>query len=154
MLFVALGAAACAVPPPPPPPPPAPVTGPFTCPLTGASYTDNYGPRADGSFHYGLDMFAPAGSSEYAVKSGTVSYAVESAGGNAAYLFASDGNVYYYAHMQQFVGGNRAVAQGEVLGLLGGTGNATGPQLHFEIRIGGANGTRIDPYATLIAAGC
>ena len=38
---------------------------------------------------------------------GTVSYAVESAGGNAAYLFASDGNVYYYAHMSQFVGGNR-----------------------------------------------
>ena len=79
---------------------------------------------------------------------GTISYASESAGGNAAYLFAADGNVYYYAHLSQFVGGNRAVVQGEVIGLLGATGNATGPQLHFEIRIGGANGNRINPYPT------
>ena len=99
-------------------------------------------------------MMGPLGRPEYAVMGGTVSYAVESAGGNAAYLYASNGNVYYYAHMSQFVGGNRAVTQGQVIGLLGQTGNATGPHLHFEIRIGGANGTRIDPYATLIAAGC
>ncbi len=152
VLVVALAAAACV--PPPPPPPPAPNPGGFGCPVTGANYTDSYGPRGDGSFHYGIDMFGPQGTSEYAVMAGTVSYAVESAGGNAAYLFASDGNVYYYAHMSQFVGGNRAVAQGEVIGLLGQTGNATAPHLHFEIRIGGANGARIDPYTTLISAGC
>ncbi len=165
VLAVALGAAACLPPPPPaapdppqlvaaPSPPPAPNPGGFGCPVTGATYTDTYGPRADGSFHYGIDLFAPQGANEYAVMGGTVSYAVESAGGNAAYLFASDGNVYYYAHMSQFVGVGRVVAQGDVIGLLGGTGNATGPQLHFEIRIGGANGTRINPYATLKSAGC
>jgi len=154
---VALGTAACVPPPAADPPPaaaPAPNPGGFGCPVTGAHYTDTYGPRADGSFHYGIDLFAPQGSNEYAVMNGTISYAVESAGGNAAYLFAADGNVYYYAHLAQFVGANRAVVQGEVIGLLGATGNATGPQLHFEIRIGGANGNRINPYPTLIASGC
>ena len=48
----------------------------------------------------------------------------------------------------------RAVAKGEVIGLTGMTGNATAPHLHFEIRLGGANGNRTDPYPTLKAAGC
>ena len=161
VLTVALGTAACLPPPAPPAPPepppavaPAPNPGGFGCPVTGARYTDSYGPRADGSFHYGIDLFASQGANEYAVMNGTISYAVESAGGNAAYLFAADGNVYYYAHLSQFVGGNRAVVQGEVIGQLGATGNATGPQLHFEMRIGGANGNRVNPYPTLVASGC
>jgi murein DD-endopeptidase MepM/ murein hydrolase activator NlpD len=128
--------------------------GAFQCPVSGSAYSDNYGPRGDG-FHYGIDMLAPMGVPEVAVKAGTVSYmAMDGAGGNEAYLAADDGNVYYYAHMSQFVGGARSVAQGEVIGLVGSTGSSTAPHLHFEIRIGGANGQRIDPYATLRAAGC
>jgi murein DD-endopeptidase MepM/ murein hydrolase activator NlpD len=128
--------------------------GAFQCPLSGSAYSDSYGPRGDG-FHYGIDMIAPAGVPEVAVKAGTVSYmAMDGAGGNEAYLAANDGNVYYYAHMSQFVGGARSVAQGEVIGLVGSTGTSTTPHLHFEIRIGGANGERINPYATLRAAGC
>ena len=46
------------------------------------------------------------------------------------------------------------MAQGEIIGLTGMTGNATAPHLHFEIRVGGANGGTIDPYPTLKAAGC
>jgi len=128
--------------------------GAFQCPLSGSAYSDSYGPRG-GGFHYGIDMIAPAGVPEVAVKAGTVSYmAMDGAGGNEAYLAANDGNVYYYAHMSQFVGGARSVAQGEVIGLVGSTGTSTTPHLHFEIRIGGANGERVDPYATLRAAGC
>jgi murein DD-endopeptidase MepM/ murein hydrolase activator NlpD len=105
--------------------------------------------------HNGIDMFAPTGAPEAAVGPGRVTYQVETAGGNAAYLWADDGNVYYYAHMSAFVGTNdRRVARGETIGSLGQTGNATAPHLHFEIRLGGANGTRIDPYPTLSAAGC
>ena len=100
-------------------------------------------------------MFAPTGAPEVAVKAGSVSYvANEDAGGNVAYLAADDGNVYFYAHLSRFVGGARRVAQGEVIGLVGSTGNASGPHLHFEMRIGGVNGQRVNPYSTLRAAGC
>jgi murein DD-endopeptidase MepM/ murein hydrolase activator NlpD len=128
--------------------------GTFQCPVVGSAYSDSYGPRGNG-FHYGIDMMAPTGTPEVAVKAGTVSYIpMGGAGGNEAYLAANDGNVYYYAHMSQFVGGARSVAQGEVIGLVGSTGSSTAPHLHFEIRIGGANGQRIDPYPTLQSAGC
>lgn len=128
--------------------------GAFQCPVSGSAYSDSYGPRGDG-FHYGIDMMAPTGTPLVAVKAGTVSYvAMAGAGGNEAYLAADDGNVYYYAHQSQFVGGPRRVAQGEVIGLVGSTGRSSAPHLHFEIRLGGANGQRIDPYPTLQSAGC
>jgi murein DD-endopeptidase MepM/ murein hydrolase activator NlpD len=128
--------------------------GSFQCPVSGSAYSDNYGPRGSG-FHYGMDMFAATGVPLVAAKSGTVSYmAMNGAGGNEAYLAANDGNVYYYAHMSQFVGGSRTVSQGEVIGLVGSTGNSTAPHLHFEIRVGGANGARVNPYPTLSGAGC
>jgi murein DD-endopeptidase MepM/ murein hydrolase activator NlpD len=128
--------------------------GAFQCPVAGSAYSNSYGPRGSG-FHYGIDMMAPTGTPEVAVKAGTVSYVpMGGAGGNEAYLAADDGNVYYYAHMSQFVGGARSVAQGEVIGLVGSTGSSSAPHLHFEIRIGGANGQRINPYPTLQGAGC
>jgi murein DD-endopeptidase MepM/ murein hydrolase activator NlpD len=34
------------------------------------------------------------------------------------------------------------------------TGNATAPHVHFEIRMGAVNGTRINPYNSLKAAKC
>ncbi|HYV59197.1 MAG TPA: M23 family metallopeptidase [Acidimicrobiia bacterium] len=127
----------------------------FRCPVDGSTYRDDYGPRSDGSFHYGIDMLAPTGTPIWAVKSGSVHYALESAGGLVVYLSAVDGNVYYYAHMSAILGdGDRSVGQGEAIGQVGQTGNATGPHLHFEIRLGGVNGQRIDPYPTLRNAGC
>ena len=78
----------------------------------------------------------------------------EGAGGNAIYLNGSDGNTYYYAHQSSFVGGSRSVSQGELLGYSGMTGNASAPHVHFEIRVGGPNGGKIDPYPTLKASGC
>ena len=126
--------------------------GGFTCPVWGSAYTDDYG---GGRGHQGIDMFIPIGASAIATKSGSVSYVPnEGAGGNTAYLYGSDGNVYFYAHLSQFVGGARQVSQGEIIGLTGMTGNASAPHLHFEIRVGGPNGSRINPYPTLKGAGC
>ena len=122
--------------------------------MSGAAYSANYGSRG-GGFHNGIDMFAAPGTPLVAVKSGSVSHmAMNGSGGNEAYLSASDGNVYFYAHLSQYAGGPRSVAQGEVIGYVGSTGNAAAPHLHFEIRLGGANGSRIDPYPTLTSAGC
>ena len=131
---------------------PNPGGGSFMCPVFGAAYSDDFG-GARG--HGGIDMFVSTGTQAFAVKSGTVRYVPnEGAGGNTAYLSANDGNSYFYAHLSQFVGGPRSVSQGEVIGLAGMTGNASGPHLHFEIRVGGDNGGRNNPYPALRGTGC
>jgi murein DD-endopeptidase MepM/ murein hydrolase activator NlpD len=131
-----------------------PIVGGFRCPVDGSSYRNDFGaPRGSGT-HTGIDMLAPTGTPTWAVKSGNVQYTLESAGGLVAYLVADDGNTYYYAHMSNTNGGNRRVGQGTHIGFVGQTGNATGPHLHFEIRLGGINGQRVNPYNTLINAGC
>ena len=97
----------------------------------------------------GNDIFAPTGTPVVAVKSGSVWYQSGGAGGNMAYVNAADGNTYFYAHFSSFAGSDRSVSQGEVIGYVGMTGDATAPHLHFEIRTPyGA----IDPYATLRSA--
>ena len=51
------------------------------------------------------------------------------------------------AHMQRtLVTPGQVVAQGARLGTVGMTGRATGPHLHWTVRLGG---TRIDPAAVL-----
>src|SRR4029453_1338482 len=130
-----------------------PAISAFRCPVDGSTYTNDYGPRGSG-FHYGIDMHAPTGTPTWAVKSGSVHYNLESAGGLVAYLSAVDGNVYYYAHMWEIMGGGaRGVGQGEPIGRVGQTGNATGPHLHFEVRLGGGHGGPGGPYPPPRAAG-
>jgi murein DD-endopeptidase MepM/ murein hydrolase activator NlpD len=130
-----------------------PIIGDFRCPVDGSTYSNNYGPRGSG-FHYGIDMIAPTGRPLWAVKTGNVQYALESAGGLVAYLFVDNGDVFYYAHMSNTVGGNRRVQQGDAIGFVGQTGNATGPHLHFEMRLGSVFNQGTNPYNTLINAGC
>lgn len=66
-------------------------------------------------------------------------------GGLVAYLYADDGNVYYYGHMSETVGGDRPVGQGEEIGLVGEIGSATAPHLYFDMRLGS---TAIAPTRT------
>jgi murein DD-endopeptidase MepM/ murein hydrolase activator NlpD len=68
---------------------------------------------------------------------------------NAVYVQHADGSVAWYGHMKngslttKTVG--QTVAQGEYLGVVGSSGNSTGPHLHFEVYDAANN--LIDPYA-------
>jgi murein DD-endopeptidase MepM/ murein hydrolase activator NlpD len=132
-------------------------SGDWICPVQGGvSFTNDWGtPRSGGRSHKGTDMFAAEGTPVVAPVAGRVWYQTEGTGGKSAYVDGNDGNTYYETHLSVYVGGDRAVRAGEVVGRVGHTGNADGgpSHLHFEIRVGGANGTKINPYPTL-AANC
>jgi murein DD-endopeptidase MepM/ murein hydrolase activator NlpD len=98
-------------------------------------------------------LFAARGTPLVAVANGSVLFQGDPLGGLAAYVNGNDGNTYYYAHMNDYVGGARNVTAGELIGHVGNTGDAVDapPHLHFEIRPGGPNGRAIDPYPTLAA---
>jgi murein DD-endopeptidase MepM/ murein hydrolase activator NlpD len=131
------------------------VSGDWVCPVQGGvSFRNDWGePRSGGRRHKGTDMFAAIGTPVVAVVGGSVFYQDEGTGGKSAYVNGSDGNTYYYTHLNDYVGGGRNVSGGELIGHVGNTGNAAGgaSHLHFEIRPGGPNGAQINPYPTLAA---
>lgn len=124
------------------------------CPMPGSAYGDSWGaPRSGGRRHEGVDMLGPTGTPLYAVVSGTVRFSQNRLGGNAVSLVGDNGNRYYYAHLSRYEGESRRVTQGEVIGYVGDTGNATGiPHLHFEVHPGG--GLAVNPTPSVRAAGC
>jgi len=95
------------------------------------------------SQHEALDIAANEGDSVLAAEAGTVS-AVQlwdgvSTEGNQSYgnmvqISHEDGNTTLYAHLSDIlVSEGDTVERGEVIGLVGATGNVTGPHLHFEV---------------------
>ena len=102
-------------------------------------------PGAGGSTnHGGLDIGASMGSNVYAALGGTITSSGWNGGyGNAITIDHGNGLSTLYGHMSQLIAGvGQMVAPGQVIGLVGSTGNSTGPHLHFETRM---NGERMDP---------
>lgn len=132
---------------------PVPAVTNFVCPLRGPmTFTDSWGaPRPGGRGHEGTDLMSPHGTENVAVVSGTFKRHHSGAGGLSIYLYGDDGHTYYYAHLSQVVGPDRRVAQGELIGLTGATGNAGTPHTHFEFHPNG--GRAVNPYG-LIKAHC
>ena len=106
-----------------------------------AAIGDPFGPRPGGRFHTGIDLPAPTGAPVHAAAAGRVAWAgwLWGGWGNLVTLANGHGVRTLYAHLSridvrvgQYVGG------GTVLGAVGATGDATGPHLHFEVRVRGA----------------
>jgi murein DD-endopeptidase MepM/ murein hydrolase activator NlpD len=127
-------------------------SGSFKPPLD-APFSDTFGTTRTfngqvRSTHEGLDFHAVAGTPIAALNAGTVLLArplyFE---GNCVVLDHGQGLLTLYLHMSEFkVKEGDKVERGQILGLVGGTGRATGPHLHVAVRW---QGVYVDP-ATLL----
>lgn len=124
----------------------------YPLPSGNVTVTSKFGPRnhpLTGKYHNhtGADIAAPGGTNIYAVQGGVVQTSAYAPSSYGEYVVINHGNgiTTLYAHMQR---GSRkvkegdVVSQGQVLGLVGMTGSATGNHLHLELR---KNGVRQDP---------
>lgn len=118
--------------------------GVFTNPCPGATYSSGFGYRSfDNAFHKGLDMAIAEGSPYYAAESGTVIAATNDGGynggaGNWVVIDHGSGYVTKYMHsLTTLVGVGEHVERGQLIGLVGNTGNSFGAHLHFQVEVGG-----------------
>ncbi len=90
-------------------------------------------------FHRGVDIAAPAGSPVRAALDGKVTVVAEDPVlGLYIAIRHQIGYSTVYGHLQQaLVRPGEAVARGQRIGLVGSSGKATGPHLHFEVRKSG-----------------
>ncbi|MBW2700884.1 MAG: peptidoglycan DD-metalloendopeptidase family protein [Deltaproteobacteria bacterium] len=110
--------------------------GKYIWPVDGV-LTSRFGIRR-GRRHDGIDIGAPEGTPIHAAASGQVLYVGEQSGyGNLVILRHDKGAITVYAHnLRNLVKEGESVEQGQKIALVGKTGRATGPHLHFEIRQG------------------
>lgn len=99
-------------------------------------------------FHEGIDIGGGRGSTVFAVADGRVSFVGWMRGyGKIVVIRHSDGITTRYAHLSSTrVSRGQRVEQGQMIGVIGATGLATGPNLHFEVR---KNGLPQDPLTYL-----
>jgi murein DD-endopeptidase MepM/ murein hydrolase activator NlpD len=122
----------------------------FVKPVTGARITQPFGCTplviepydpmcATRHFHSGIDLAVSRGTPVHATLAGTCQVIDDRTGYGLHVVVDHGGGLSsLYAHLEAVtVQSGELVATGQVIGLVGSTGNATGPHLHFEIRIDG-----------------
>ena len=109
--------------------------------------TDGFGPRGT-RFHTGIDYPAVTGAPVPPPATAPSSPPVSIAGyGNLVVLAHGSGVTSWYGHLSRIlVSPGQRVARGTTVGLVGATGDATGPHLHFEVRVRDA---AVDPKTAL-----
>lgn len=119
-------------------------------PLTGV-ITSRFGYRrlrvSGSNFHAGLDIDGNTGDPIHAAREGVVTFSGWR-GGYGKLVVVSNGNTdYYYGHASELlVDEGTEVGVGDLLALVGSTGNSTGPHLHFEVRV---DNESVDPLPLL-----
>lgn len=128
-------------------------TGKFKWPLAvNGTITSKYGYRyifGSYSFHSGIDIAAPYGTSIKAADGGKVVFAGKGTGsawsyGNYVIIDHENGLKTIYAHCSSLkVKTGERVYQGQVIAKVGATGRATGNHLHFQVKL---RGTTVSPW--------
>lgn len=128
--------------------------GNFIWPAYG-SITSSFGYRyifGSYSYHSGIDIAVPYGSSVKAADGGTVIWSGTGTGSNWSYgnyiiIDHGNGKHTYYAHNSSLlVSAGDHVYQGQVIAKAGSTGRSTGSHCHFQVKI---NGTTVNPMSYL-----
>ncbi len=116
---------------------------PAVTPVRGL-FTSGFGYRSDPftgrrAFHRGIDIVAPAGKNVFATGDGIVTRAGRAQGlGKAVFISHGFGYSTRYGHMSRVhakVG--QKVSRGDVIGLVGSSGRATGSHVHYEVHVDG-----------------
>jgi murein DD-endopeptidase MepM/ murein hydrolase activator NlpD len=128
-------------------------------PVDGARISSGFGMRFHPvlgytRMHKGIDFAVPTGTPVMAAGSGTIQIQGW-LGGYGNFVLINHGNTYStaYGHLSRFAPGlhqGSHVRQGQVVAYSGATGLATGPHLHYEIRI---NGNQVNPLTVKVARG-
>jgi murein DD-endopeptidase MepM/ murein hydrolase activator NlpD len=118
---------------------------PTLAPVEGGWLSSSFGWRIDPftgqkNFHEGLDFPSEAGTPIVAAASGKVIFAdVQAQYGKLVEIDHGNGLVTRYAHCSMlFVKEGDLVVRGQRIAAVGSSGRATGPHLHFEVRLNGA----------------
>ncbi len=101
--------------------------------------------------HTGIDLAAPAGSPVYSATAGRVRIGYDARGAGLYIAVADDDRVrILYCHLREaLVVSGTHVAAGDMIGLVGSSGLATGPHVHFEVQV---DGRSVDPVLWLTSA--
>ena len=124
--------------------------GQFTWPMPSSTRITSYfgnreAPTAGASsYHKGIDIACPTGSSVVAAASGVVIYSgYMGSAGNALIVDHGNGVTTCYYHLSSFaVSSGASVSAGQTIAYSGNTGVSTGPHLHFSVRL---SGTYVNP---------
>jgi len=118
-------------------------------PVTAGYVSSQFGSRTDPftgrrAFHKGVDFAGREGAEVVAVASGVVIWSGERYGyGQLVEINHGNGYTTRYAHnVDNLVAVGDTVRRGQVIARMGGTGRATGPNLHFEVLL---NDQPVDP---------
>lgn len=119
-------------------------------PVAGSYISSLFGLRKDPFsntkkvFHEGLDLVSEVGAPVVSVAAGVVTWSGERYGyGNTIEIKHGYGYVTRYAHNKEnLVGIGDVIEKGQLIALLGASGRATGPHLHYEVIF---NGVHVDP---------
>ena len=121
-----------------------PLIGKLLWPVEEGKMGSKFGARS-GRFHEGMDIRADIGRAVFAAHDGTVVFSGKlwSGYGNMIVL-KGEGLYTIYAHNNiNFVGDGDQVKAGDEIATVGQSGNASGPHLHFEVRIDDLQGYKV-----------